>query len=73
VRTIRSDTDEQLLQRGRGPFGLESWIVRAAVEGTARQYTPSVWPQFGANTLFRDSAVVDCILDLLKSGYNGRF
>jgi hypothetical protein len=28
---------------GRGLSGLGPWTVRAAVEGTARQYTPGDW------------------------------
>jgi hypothetical protein len=28
---------------GRGPSGLETQTVRAAIEGTARRYTPSDW------------------------------
>jgi hypothetical protein len=34
---------DRLLRLGHGPFDLESWTVRAAVEGTARRYTSSDW------------------------------
>jgi hypothetical protein len=54
------------MQRGHGPSSPESRTVCAVAEGTARQYTPSIWCQIGTNKHFLTTLGMISLKDIMR-------